>query len=291
MQTDAASETSERLSFTLFLALAIHALIIFGVSFGISFSQQLSPTLEITFATHKAEQAPEKADYLAQFDQQASGSTDKAQELSTQQTAEFADAVIRDITPVPTTQASQAIEPVLQQQITTTHESTFKLPQIKEPDPFQPTPEQGEVNDIELRNVEIASLRAKLDQQRQAYAKRPRIRRLTSVATKASYDAEYLYKWSSKVEFVGNRNYPEQALRSGTYGKLRLSVIVNANGTIDSAEVLQSSGHRILDEAALQIVYLSSPFPAFPAEIRKNTDQLEIIRTWRFEITGLSTDL
>lgn len=192
---------------------------------------------------------------------------------------------------MPSVQASQAKTPVLQQQITTSSISPFKLPQIKEPDPFQPTPEMGELNNVELRNLEIASLRAKLDQQRQAYAKCPRIRRLTSVAIKASYDAEYLYKWSNKVEFVGNRNYPEQALRSQTYGKLRLSVIVNANGTIDSAEVLQSSGHRVLDEAALQIVYLSSPFPPFPKEISKNTDQLEIIRTWRFDITGLSTDL
>ncbi len=291
MPTDIASETSERLNFTLFLALAVHALIIFGVSFGVDFNQQLSPTLEITLATHKAEQSPDKADYLAQFDQQASGSEDKAQELSTRQTAEFADTEIRDITPMPSIQASQAKENLLQQQVTTSANNAFKLPQVKEPDPFKPTPTMGEINNAELRNVEIASLRAKLDQQRQAYAKRPRIRRLTSVATKSSYDAEYLYKWSSKVEFVGNRNYPEQALRTGTYGKLRLSVIVNANGTIDSAEVLQSSGHRILDEAALQIVYLSSPFPPFPPEISKNTDQLEIIRTWRFEITGLSTDL
>ncbi len=287
----APSATSERLSFTIFMALAAHALVIFGVTFGVNFSQQLSPTLEITLATHKSEQEPDKADYLAQTNQQASGSANEARELSTRQKAEFADSQINEVTPLPSVKAAQANLQVIQDQVTTTANSDFKLAKVEEPDPFKPEDVTGELNDVELRNLEIASLRAKLDQQRQAYAKRPRIRRLTSVSTKAAYDAEYLYKWASKVEFVGNRNYPEQALKDKTYGKLRLSVIVNANGTIDSAEILQSSGHSILDDAALQIVHLSSPFPPFPPEIRKNADQLEIIRTWRFDITGLSTEL
>jgi protein TonB len=138
-------------------------------------------------------------------------------------------------------------------------------------------------------SAEIASLRAKLDQQRQAIARRPRIHRITSVATQASVDAEYLSKWTSKVEFVGNRNFPREAIRQRIYGKLRLLTVLRPNGTIMNVEILQSSGHSILDEAALQIVHMASPFPPFPPEIKKDVDQLEIIRTWHFEITGLST--
>ena len=115
------------------------------------------------------------------------------------------------------------------------------------------------------------------------------MRRITSVATKASYDAEYLHKWSNKVEFVGNRNYPQEALKNNLFGNLRLAAVILPNGTIERVEILKSSGHRILDDAARQIVQLASPFAPFPPEIRQQADQLEIIRTWHFEITGVST--
>jgi protein TonB len=69
-----------------------------------------------------------------------------------------------------------------------------------------------------------------------------------------------------------------------------MSVLLRPDGSVEMIEVLQSSGHQILDDAALQIVKLSSPFPRFPKEITRNADKLEIIRTWRFEITGLSTN-
>jgi TonB family C-terminal domain len=88
---------------------------------------------------------------------------------------------------------------------------------------------------------------------------------------------------------VGNSNFPEEALDKAIFGYLRMAVLVNRDGTVENIEILQSSGHRILDDAAQQIVRLAAPFSRFPPEIQKNADQLEIIRTWKFEITGLST--
>jgi protein TonB len=137
--------------------------------------------------------------------------------------------------------------------------------------------------------TEIASLQAKLDRQRQEYAKRPRIRTLTSVSTKESFDAKYLHEWSTRIEQVGNKNYPQEALNRRITGHLRMSVVINPDGTIHDIEILQSSGQRILDDAARQIVRLAAPFTAFPPEIRQQADRLQIIRTWNFEITGLST--
>ena len=48
-------------------------------------------------------------------------------------------------------------------------------------------------------------------------------------------------------------------------------------------EVLKSSGYRFLDEAAMRSVRLAAPFAPFPPEMRKITDILEIIRTWKFD--------
>jgi protein TonB len=44
----------------------------------------------------------------------------------------------------------------------------------------------------------------------------------------------------------------------------------------------RSSGHSVLDEAAERIVRLAAPFAPFPPNIRRDTDELEITRTWTF---------
>ena len=54
------------------------------------------------------------------------------------------------------------------------------------------------------------------------------------------------------------------------------------NGEVDEVKVLKSSGHKLLDEAAIRIVHLAAPYDAFPADMRRQVDVLEIIRTWRF---------
>ena len=56
----------DRLTFTVFVALAFHALLIFGVAFTFNPDSSQMPTLEITLANHKSATEPDKADFLAQ---------------------------------------------------------------------------------------------------------------------------------------------------------------------------------------------------------------------------------
>jgi protein TonB len=81
---------------------------------------------------------------------------------------------------------------------------------------------------------------------------------------------------------VGNRNYPAEAKSRRITGSLRLLVAVRADGGVTEIRVLQSSGHGVLDNAAVRIVRLSSPFPPFPPELRERHDLIEVIRTWQF---------
>lgn len=283
-------DTGDRLSFTLFLALAVHALLIFGVSFTLPERGQAAPTLDVTLANHRDNQAPDEADYLAQHNQQASGTEERARQLTTEQEAEFADTRVRDINPTPQTQASTARERRDNAVVTTTSRAERQQPSPEDADPQeQQEKREGQIEEQPVLSQEIASLQAKLDRQRQEYAKRPRIRRLTSVATRAAFDARYLHEWGQKIERTGNRHYPQEALNRRITGSLRLSVAINPDGTIHEVEVLHSSGHRLLDQAAVQIVHLAAPFNSFPPEIRQEYDRLEIIRTWNFEIAGLST--
>src|SRR5699024_4491626 len=135
----------------------------------------------------------------------------------------------------------------------------------------------------EQLSAEIASLEAELAFERQQYAKRPRVSRQNTMATKRDISAWYRDAWRKKVERIGNLNYPEEARRQGLYGSLRVLVIIRSNGSIERMNILESSGQPILDKAALNIVRLAAPFAPFTGELAANYDQVEIIRTWRFE--------
>lgn len=69
--------SADRLGFTLFMAAAIHAVIVLGLSFGLEDKAPPPKTLEVTLATYKSQKKPEDADFLAQLNQQGSGTLEK----------------------------------------------------------------------------------------------------------------------------------------------------------------------------------------------------------------------
>ncbi len=282
-------DSSDRLSFTLFLAAAVHAVLIFGVTFTISKRDKIAPTLNITLATHKSQKAPDKADFLAQYDQEGSGTEKEVKELTTDQVAKMADVTVNQVNPLPK-QKRHVEDNRKQQLVTTLGDAKRKIETQSKTDKSaikEASDAPVEVN--EPYSQEYASLKAKLEHDKQQWANEPRITRHTSVTTKSSDEAAYYNQWSQKVMRVGNKNFPKEAIRKSIFGNLRMSVKIRADGSIADVEILESSGHAILDDAALRIIRLSAPFDPFPPEIKKSTDIFEIIRTWKFEITGLST--
>jgi protein TonB len=139
--------------------------------------------------------------------------------------------------------------------------------------------EHSSPQDISLA---IASLQAQLDIQQQAYANRPRRYTISSASTQKRHDALYLDNWRKRIELVGNQHYPDEARQNEIFGSLRMMVTIRPDGSVAEIRVLQGSGHQVLDQAAVDIVRLASPFDVFPDELRGNVDLLEIIRTWRF---------
>jgi len=282
-------DASDRLSFTLFVAIALHALIILGINFKLPPASKGSQTIEITLATHKSAKAPKEADFLAQHNQEGSGTEEKARQLSTERQADFADTQVRKINPMPQVAATSLAEKK-QHIITTIGQNDFKLHQPKTPN-TQDEKEQnkGLLEDQTAITAEIASLQAKLDKQKQEYAKRPRIRTLTAVSAKESFDAEYLIKWSEKFERVGTKNYPKEALTKNITGRVMLNVTIKPDGSVEEIAITRSSGSRILDDSARQIVRLAAPYAKFPPEIRRQVDRLKIIRYVRFEPNNITT--
>lgn len=279
----------DRLGFAFCVALALHAAVILGISFNREDRTVAAPKLEITLAQHTSEQAPEEADFLAQSNQEGSGTLDEKAMLTTRELADFHDPNIREVTPQQQIRASQE-QPASEQLLSTRDHAKRKVAQ-NDTEQQQPDPAPQLTNDpVNIqRSLEIASLEAKLDIQRQAYAKRPRIRRLTSMATKRSDDAAYLHRWREKIEAIGNQHYPAEAKQKNLYGSLRLLVSLLPNGDVHKVKILESSGHAVLDQAAIRIVHLAAPYDPFPRDMQKQVDVLEIIRTWRFHKDRLTS--
>ncbi|MFP1677237.1 energy transducer TonB [Alloalcanivorax sp. C16-2] len=273
---------ADRLGFTLFLALAVHGLVLFGVSFAPEQPRAAPNSLEVTLAMHRADDAPEEADFIAQANQAGAGTEQGKRELTTTEAAPFSDPDTRDVQLQPPT--ARQPRPVTRQKIIVTRAASERDTTSEQRDRQEERPEpEAERDQMDELSREIASLQARLDQQKQAYAKRPRIRRLTSVSTKAHYEAAYIDAFRRKVEVTGTRHFPRQALENNTFGGVRLMVALRRDGSIEELKVLESSGHRFLDQAAIQSVRLAAPFDPFTTEMRERMDVLEIIRTWRFD--------
>lgn len=272
------------MGFLFCLAAALHAAVILGVGFSHELRQQNASRLEITLVQRQS--PTDKADFLAQHDQAGSGTLDKKALLTKREETPFRDNVNLD--PKRLKLARSEKSRAEQAQIATTAERERSTTTQEAPD--SRTRQQHLDRDRQTQlNEEVASLEARLDIQRRAYANRPKRRVLTSVSTKRAADALYLHNWRTQVEAVGNRHYPEKARREDIEGSLRLLVALMPDGSVREVKVLKSSGYALLDQAAQRIVHLAAPYQPFPDEIRREVDILEIIRTWRFEKSRLSS--
>lgn len=130
-------------------------------------------------------------------------------------------------------------------------------------------------------SFKIASLSAGIRQKLESKAQRPK-RKFISASTREYKYAAYMEAWRSKVERVGNLNYPESARKRKLSGNLILDVALNPDGSINLITIRRSSGHKVLDDAAIRIVKLAAPFSPFPDAISGETDILHITRTWQF---------
>lgn len=296
------STPQDRLTVTLFLALLAHLLFVFGVGFEFEKpAQRINTSLEIILVQTESESKPtptEKADYLAQANQEGGGTVEDTVHPTTMTPAPFPDAENRVISASAPPQVAMAEpEPVVEQLVAPEISEPEVLPEAEELPPETP-PDQGrsERTQVPVQQPDaldliisahraVASIQATLDRKNREFAKRPR-RKYIGAHTQEYRFAGYMESWRRKIERVGTLNFPDEARRRGLSGELTMDVAINADGTVAEIEILSPSEHTILDEAAIQIVRLAQPFAPFPESIRKDTDILHITRRWQFSSDG-----
>jgi periplasmic protein TonB len=263
--------TTDRLALTLFLATALHALVILGISFDVfdrDNDEQNTPTLDITVVNRQDTKPPEEYDYLAETSQDGAGNTEEKvqpQQESVAQTPPPAPPV--ETTPTPT-------------QVMTADTSARKIQKSEEPKPDEKS-EVTSAAELINRSMEMLTLNQQINQTLQAYSKTPKSK-FISARTKEFKYASYMRDWVSKVERVGELNYPDAARRQNLSGKLIVQVAVYPDGSVREITIRKPSGYKILDDAAVRIVKLAAPFAPFPESIKRETDVLYITRTWVF---------
>jgi protein TonB len=145
----------------------------------------------------------------------------------------------------------------------------------------QPTPVTS-VSGLDLAESAraMARLEGEINKSVDEYNKRPR-KKFIGARTEEYRFAQYIEDWRRKVERIGTLNYPEAA-RGKLYGSLVLTASINHDGSLNRVDINRSSGYKVLDDAAKRIVQMASPYAPFPPDIRRDTDILEITRTWYF---------
>jgi protein TonB len=270
---DSLGLTQERFGFTMFLSVCVHVMLILGLGFTLANERDSTSTMEVTLAQYRSAQAPDDADFIAQANQEGSGTEEEALAPASPFDAPLNANEIREVSDY---LEERPTAPAQSEQLLAS-DGTAPQPTVAENPPPAP-----DVSGMTQANDTLASLQAQLDLRRQEYAKRPRRYTISSASTKEAHDALYLDNWRKRIEAIGNSNYPHQASEQGVYGTLRVMVALNPDGTVSDIRILRSSGERVLDEAAVNIVRLAAPFDAFPPELRAKVDVLEIIRTWQF---------
>ena len=100
--------------------------------------------------------------------------------------------------------------------------------------------------------------------------------------TRESDVAVYLDIWRRKIERVGTINFPDVARRKQLSGTPVIEVTIGSDGRLLKTVVRRSSGHAEIDEAAMRILKLASPYDPFPAAMNAKHDEIRIAYEWQF---------
>ena len=221
------SWTQDRCMVFLVLAVTLHAVLFFGINFGLSLNPvpRLADTLDVVLVQWRSEKEPDKADYLAQASQRGGGETTERSRPSEPFSGEL---------PAPPdqqdTQQAEARSPAPQVDVrqviaVETEKSAF----VQETTVEQPELEQPNASELMRQSMQMASLQPEISRQHQWKSKIPK-REFISANTKEYEFASYMSGWVSKVERVGNMNYPSELRRNKLHGDLILTVGIHQAG-------------------------------------------------------------
>jgi periplasmic protein TonB len=270
----------DRLLTMLFLAALLHGLVILGLTFNSSSdSGETAPGLQVLLVSDEVPEAErnDSATYLAQRTQLGSGNTQES--VSPRNPASQMPIPQQDGVPGgdSLTKRGDLAGDNADRVITTSGWST-QVQYLAEAGNAGSSPDQPL-----LLQQQSSNQPGPEDENGPATLRGPKRAELwITPDTRAATLAPYLDSWRRKVERIGTIHYPTIARTLGVKASPVIEVGIDANGRLDKAVIRQSSGYADLDNAALQILKLASPFDPFPPELAHDYSVLRFAYEWQF---------
>lgn len=149
------------------------------------------------------------------------------------------------------------------------------------------TPVDGQDETDQQALEQNARIAAILDQI-ERYNQRPR-KYFDAPSAIANPFAAYVDAWRTRIEDIGSKHYPPGE-GDRPSGQLQASVTIAASGAVIDITIDRPSSDPRINQAVRRIIELAQPFPAFPAHLAREADELVITRTWTFTPGSFTTE-
>lgn len=259
-------------------SLLVHALLLtLHFKFPDAANSMREKALDIILVNARSARKPHDAQALAQSNLDGGGNTDENRRAKTPLPPTLHQVAGSELQQMQ--RRVQEMEAAQQKMLTQMRNSRSVASNPSAAEQPTPTPTLSGLDLAESARA-MARLEGEINKAAEEYSKRPR-KKFIGARTEEYRFAQYIEDWRQKIERIGTLNYPEAA-RGKLYGSLVLTVAISADGQISRIDINRSSGYKLLDEAARRIVQMAGPYSPFPPDIRRDTDMLEITRTWYF---------
>ena len=273
---------NDRMLTTCFLAALFHGIVILGVTFSSPYRHPTGPDpaeLEVVLVNDQVPSAARNpnAQYVAQRTQIGSGNTRSRESTLIPKSSQVPiDRLgIPDGEGLETRQAGAGLG---DEELLVTHRPALRIlyfaaagaaTQASQlPELLQKKPDLGMTS-----NDDGIELRLRGEARKQLWI---------AADTRESDVAVYLDGWRRRIERVGTMNFPDVARRQKLSGTPVIEVTIGSDGRLVQTVVRRSSGHAEIDEAAIRILKLASPYDRFPAALNAKHDEIRIAYEWQF---------
>jgi protein TonB len=230
--------------------------------------------LEVILVNAKTNEAPTKAQAIAQANMAGGGDAERGRATS-------------PLPPAPVNMAGEDTAPDQERQLRDMQQQqALILSQVKDmlsslpptaPQQANTTPEQAQ---REQKRRQLVKLLAEIERRINTENARPK-KRYISPATKEAAYAVYYDHLRRAIEDKGTENFPQLGSQK-LYGELTMIVNINHDGRVLSTEVVQSSGNAALDRRAQAIARSAGPFGQFSTDMRRQADQIAVVSRFKF---------
>ncbi|MBI0425666.1 energy transducer TonB [Psychrobacter sp. NG27] len=259
------------------IAVAIHALIIFGIGFSVG-KDPAAMMQDVAKALTDNMKPNEDAQFIANASQEGGGRVQEQLRQENNQLSALAATQMSETQDVIDLQRQVRQQRYQESYLRTT--LSWRQASIESDNDSKQAQDDVIAQEERIRK-QVATLEAQLSQRQQLYATKSKVVTVDSNSTTRGAAADYIDTFREHVERVGNLHYPAQARAQGITGEVRLMVIISSDGTIKAIRLLESSKSTILDEAAKQSVRQAAPFGQFTKDM-KDIVELRLIRTYRY---------